>query len=208
MKSMPALSQLVNPKRSVAAPHKLSRRAIYLEWSRKIVISAMAVSALSLTACNKDPEPTSTATADITTATKQNLAELVGCYTVGYGEPAQIKVSRQGDSYIMQMKEPASAKRVWDTPEALEVLPISKVPEFFSIDTGNIDAMLGRPDRFLVLAHVKSAYANIDPLLDSEYLAYIYKGANTVYKVECDEVNTDILADPHANIVIEQVGEK
>jgi hypothetical protein len=204
---MPALSQLVNPKRSTTAPHKPSRRGMYFEWSRKIVVSAVAVSALSLTACNKDPEPTSAGTAD-TTATKQNLSELVGCYTVGYGEPAQIKVSQQGDDYIMQMKEPASAKRVWDTPEALEVLPISKVPEFFSIDANNIDAMLGRPDRFLVLAHVKSVYANIDPLLDSEYLAYIYKGANTVYKVECDEVKTDILADPHANIVIKQVGEE
>ena len=44
-----------------------------------------------------------------------------------------------------------------------------------------------------------------DPLLDSEYLAYIYRGANTIYRVECDDVNTDILANPHANIVIDNV---
>lgn len=204
---MPALSQLMNFKRSSVAPRNTNRRVRYFEGSRKIIISAVALSALSLTACNKDIETAGVGTSN-DKITTQNLAELVGCYTVAHDEPAQIKVSQQGDDYIMQMKEPASANRVWDDPEALEVLPISKVPEFFSIDASNIDAMLGRPDRFLVLAHVKSVYANIDPLLDSEYLAYIYKGANTVYKVECDEVNTDILADPHANIVIEQGDKK
>ena len=204
---MPALSQLVNFKRSSVAPRNSNRRTRYFEGSRKIIISALALSALSLTACNKDIETAGVGTSN-DKITTQNLGELLGCYTVAHDEPAQIKVSQQGEDYIMQMKEPASAKRVWDDPEALEVLPISKVPKFFSIDASNVYAMLGRPDRFLVLAHVKSVYANIDPLLDSEYLAYIYKGANTVYKVECDEVNTDILADPHANIVIEQVDKK
>ena len=204
---MPALSKLMNSVRSFATPYNDSHRTISLIGLRKILLSTIAVSALTLTACSQGPEKSAAVTTD-TQATTQNLTDLIGCYTVGYGEPAQIKVSENNGEYVMQMKEPASAKRVWDTPEALEVLPISKVREFFSIDANNIDAMLARPDRFLVLAHVKSVYANIDPLLDSEYLAYIYKGANTVYKVECDEVNTDILADPHANIVIEQVGEQ
>lgn len=203
---MPALSKLINSVRSSATPRNHSRSAAYLGWSRKILLSTVAVSALTLVACNQNPETPSVVNSD-TKGTAQNLKELIGCYTVGYGEPAQIKVSKDDGKYVMQMKEPASAKRVWDDPEVLEELPISKVREFFSIDANNIDAMLARPDRFLVLAHVKSVYANIDPLLDSEYLAYIYKGANTVYKIECDEVNTDILANPHANIVIEQVGE-
>ena len=56
-----------------------------------------------------------------------------------------------------------------------------------------------------MLAHVRPVYANIDPLLDSEYLSYIYRGANTIYRVECDEVNTDVLANPHADIVIDNV---
>ena len=107
----------------------------------------------------------------------------------------------------MQMKEPASSGRVWDTPEPLEAIENSEVPQFFSIDPDNIDAVIGRPDRVLVLAHAKPAYANIDPLLDSEYLSYIYRGANTIYQVACDEVNTDILANPHANIIIDNVNE-
>ena len=54
---------------------------------------------------------------------------------------------------------------------------------------------------------MKPVYTNIDPLLDSEYLSYIYRGANTIYRVECDDVNTDILANPHANIVIDNVND-
>jgi len=87
------------------------------------------------------------------------------------------------------------------------VLAKSDIPTYFSIDPATVDAVIGRPDRVLVLAHVKPVYANIDPLLDSEYLSYIYRGANTIYRVECDEVNTDILANPHANIVIDNVND-
>lgn len=135
-----------------------------------------------------------------------DLSVFAGCSTVSHDEPAQIKVSEQDGKWVMQMKEPASAKRVWDTPEPLEMFDKAQIPQFFSIDPDNIDAVIGRPDKVLVLAHIKPVYANIDPLLDSEYLSYIYKGANTIYRVECDEINTDILANPHANIVIDNVG--
>ncbi|OXL13311.1 hypothetical protein CAN34_13990, partial [Psychrobacter sp. DAB_AL32B] len=74
------------------------------------------------------------------------------CYTVSHDEPAQIKVSQQGGSWVMQMKEPASAKRVWDDAESLEVIENSDIPTFFSIDPDNVDAVIGRPDRVLVLA--------------------------------------------------------
>lgn len=163
----------------------------------------MAVScALFLTACNDGNMQ-----GDTKVEAAVDLSVFEGCYTVSSDEPAQIKVSQQGDSWVMQMKEPASAKRVWDNPEPLEVIANSDIPQFFSIDPDNVDAVIGRPDRVLVLAHVKPVYANIDPLLDSEYLSYIYRGANTIYRVECDDVNTDILANPHANIIIDNVNE-
>ena len=134
-----------------------------------------------------------------------SLQVFAGCYTVTHGEPAQIKVSQQADGWVMQMKEPARAHRVWDDPEPLQVIDKKQLGKYFSIDGSHVTAMLGRPDKVLVLAHVTDAYANIDPLLDSQFLAHIYQGANTIYKVDCDNTNTDILADPHANIVIEHV---
>lgn len=166
-----------------------------------LAIGSLIGSALFIAGCNN-----SDTTLDNEVASAQtDLSIFEGCYTVSYDEPAQIKVSEQAGTWVMQMKEPASANRVWDNAEPLEVLANSDIPKFFSIDPDNVDAAIARPDRVLVMAHVKSAYANIDPLLDSEYLSYIYKGANTIYRVECDEVNTDILADPHANIVIDNV---
>lgn len=167
----------------------------------QVVACIAASSILVLTACNDSDSSQSVQ------ETPADLSVFAGCYTVGYGEPAQIKVSQQANQWVMQMKEPASAKRVWDDAEPLEVIQKSDIPTFFSINPDNVDAVIGRPDRVLVLAHVKSAYANIDPLLDSEYLSYIYRGANTIYRVECDEVNTDILANPHANIVIDNVND-
>ena len=169
-----------------------------------LAASITACSALLLVGCDSTDNNSPTTTADSAVTAKPDLSIFAGCYTVSHDEPAQIKVSEQNGAWVMQMKEPASANRVWDTPEPLEVLNISDVPKYFSIDPNNIDAVIGRPDRVLVMAHVKTAYANIDPLLDSEYLSYIYKGANTIYRVECDEVNTDILANPHANIKLDK----
>ncbi|MGO2232413.1 hypothetical protein, partial [Psychrobacter sp.] len=163
------------------------------------LLLAMAVtSTVLLTACNDTQGSGDTVAAE-------DLTVFAGCYTVSHDEPAQIKVSQQDGAWIMQMKEPANASRVWDDPEPLELIENSDIPQFFSIDPDNVDAVIGRPDRVLVLAHVRPVYANIDPLLDSEYLSYIYRGANTIYRVECDEVNTDVLANPHADIVIDNV---
>ena len=164
----------------------------------------VACSVLFLMGCSDN---SSTALDNEMAETKVDLSIFEGCYTVSNDEPAQIKVSEQQGTWVMQMKEPASAKRVWDTPEPLEIVKNSEIPKFFSIDPNNVDAVIARPDRVLVLAHVKPVYANIDPLLDSEYLSYIYKGANTIYRVECDEINTDILANPHANLVVDNVNE-
>jgi len=172
-----------------------------------VAVCITASSALFLTGCNDTSTTSVDNNAANATATEPDLSVFEGCYTVSNDEPAQIKVSQQDGAWVMQMKEPASAKRVWDNPEPLEVLDNSQIPKYFSIDPDNIDAVIARPDRVLVMAHVKPVYANIDPLLDSEYLAYIYKGANTIYRLDCDEINTDILANPHANIVIDNVNE-
>lgn len=168
-----------------------------------LTVGIVVGSALFLSACNDSNTQTVTETVE----SAADLSIFEGCYTVSDDEPAQIKVSQQEGAWVMQMKEPASTKRVWDDAEPLEVIEKNDIPTFFSIDPDNVDAVIGRPDRVLVLAHVKSVYANIDPLLDSEYLSYIYRGANTIYRVECDEVNTDILANPHANIVIDNVND-
>jgi hypothetical protein len=167
-----------------------------------LMVCMTASSVLFLTACDSNSTQPDNEVVEKTV----DLAIFEGCYTVSNDEPAQIKVSQQAGTWVMQMKEPASANRVWDNPEPLEALNKSEIPKFFSIDPDNVDAVIGRPDRVMVLAHVKPVYANIDPLLDSEYLSYIYKGANTIYRVDCDDVNTDILANPHANIIIDNVG--
>lgn len=169
---------------------------------KTLMLTAVVGSMLSLTACND-----ADMIAETEVAAAIDLSVFEGCYTVSFDEPAQIKVSEQKGAWVMQMKEPASANRVWDSAEPLELVDSSEIPKFFSIDPDNVDAVIARPDRVLVLAHVKPVYANIDPLLDSEYLSYIYKGANTIYRVECDEINTDILADPHANITIDNANE-
>ena len=169
-----------------------------------LATSLTACSVLFLTSCS-DNNSTAADTKEVEPAVDLSIFE--GCYTVSSDEPAQIKVSEQQGVWVMQMKEPASAKRVWDTPEPLEIVKSSEIPKFFSIDPDNVDAVIARPDRVLVLAHVKPVYANIDPLLDSEYLSYIYKGSNTIYRVKCDEINTDILANPHANLVIDNVND-
>ena len=170
---------------------------------RTLMLSMAVGSAVLLSACADGSDAHDTKAE----AEAADMSVFAGCYTVSPDEPAQIRVSEQAGSWVMQMKEPASSGRVWDTPEALETIENSDIPQFFSIDPDNVDAVIGRPDRVLVLAHVKPAYATIDPLLDSEYLSYIYRGANTIYRVECDDINTDILANPHANIIIDNVNQ-
>lgn len=180
------------------------RPTIFYKKLMPLMAAVAASSMLLLSACN-DSSNTQVDDNDIETAVDLSVFE--GCYTVSHDEPAQIKVSQQNGAWVMQMKEPATSGRVWDSPEPLETIANSDIPTYFSIDPDNVDAVIGRPDRVLVLAHVKPVYANIDPLLDSEYLSYIYRGANTIYRVECDYVNTDILTNPHANIIIDNVNE-
>lgn len=136
-----------------------------------------------------------------------------GCYTVSHDEPPQIKISKQAQGLVMQMKEPKSANRVWDDPEPLEPMAVDTVSKYFSVGKKDVEAVIGRPDRVFVVAQVKQAYVNIDPTLDSPYLGYILQGANTIYKVECDETPADeLMQNPHSgredvgNITIKPAG--
>ncbi|WP_227430703.1 hypothetical protein [Psychrobacter sp. I-STPA6b] len=133
------------------------------------------------------------------------LQKFEGCYAVVHNSPAQIKISQQAGQWVMQMKEPARAKRVWDDPERLEVMDIKQAKSYFPMDIKHVTAMIGRPDKKLVLAQVSSAYQNTNPLVDSQFFVFIHQGENTIYQVPCDDVNMDLLATPQTNIVIEQV---
>lgn len=171
----------------------------------------VASTALGLTACDNSNDEQANTQAVEPIDTKSQLQQhadiFAGCYTVSHDEPAQIKVSLQQQGLVMQMKEPASANRVWDDPEPLNVLSLDEVPNYFSIDKKNTDALIGRPDKMFVVAHVKQAYANIDPLLDSQYLGYIVQGANTIFKVECDEVHSEELPEDMSNISVKPAGQ-
>ncbi|OOS19834.1 hypothetical protein B0682_07775 [Moraxella lincolnii] len=132
----------------------------------------------------------------VLTLSDSDVAQMfVGCYTISHDEPAQIKISTHAGKLVMQMKEPANANRVWDNPEPLEILTKKDVANYFAIDAKKLDAIIARPDKLMVLAKVQTSHANLDPLLDSEYLAYIYRGANTIYKVVCDDAPVDIVVD-------------
>lgn len=123
---------------------------------------------------------------------------LVGCYTVSHDEPAQIKISRNGTGYQMQMRRFNDPTQDWDNPEPLEVLTpahaddSAELPRYFDIKADEqryLQAVLARPDRVLVLAKVTDSFARLNPQFDSAYLAYIYRGSNTIYHVACEGAN-------------------
>lgn len=185
------------------------------------IYSALLLSgaALFVAACDKsdtsDPVVTNETASDALNSEqsiKQHADMFSGCYTVSQDEPAQIKISQQAQGLVMQMKEPKSANRVWDDPEALEPIALDQVSKYFSIDKNNVEGMIGRPDRVFVVAQVKQVYVNIDPTLDSPYLGSILQGSNTIYKVECDDTPAEELVEKPqqnkdvGNIVIKPAG--
>lgn len=122
-----------------------------------------------------------------------------GCYAFSLDEVSNIKISQQNNQWVMQMKEPESANRVWDTPEPLEPISHAELHKYFAVNASQIDTAIARPDRVLVMAHLKPSYVNLDPLIDSEYLAYVYKADVPIYHVNCDNTKVDIIGDAHAN---------
>lgn len=164
------------------------------------LVLGMSLMTMGCDSQNKQPQDNASNDLQATATTSDMAKAFEGCYTISHNEPAQIKISIDTDKFVMQMKEPASAKRIWDNPEPLEILTKNDVPNYFSIDADKVDAIIARPDKLMILAKVKSSYANLDPLLDSEYLAYIYRGANTIYQVACDDTNMEIVNAPKANV--------
>ena len=145
----------------------------------------------TLTACEK---PTQTST----TQQIQQGGEFVGCYTIDKAKPAQIKINHDNGVYTMQMKEPVGAKTIWDNPEPLDEMTIGDAWQFFGVnmlglEKSDLQAVIARPDKMMVLAQIKSASQNINPRLDSSYVVYIFRGANTIYQVACDDVPLDII---------------
>lgn len=161
-----------------------------MKFSIKAVVFLMGI---WLCACNQSPQTK----IEPTTQESTNSA-FIGCYTINYHTPAQIKISQQNNQYVMQMKEPTGAKSVWDTPEPLNVMDIDAAWDFFAVNALNlnksdIQAVLARPDKMMVLAHIKPASKNINPMLDSAFVVYIFRGSNTIYQVECDDTLVDIV---------------
>ncbi|ELA08928.1 hypothetical protein MOMA_00915 [Moraxella macacae 0408225] len=121
---------------------------------------------------------------------------LAGCYTVGYHEPAQIKINHQRsdnhDSYTMQMRIFNNPNQAWDTPTPLELLANDspEIQQYFDIKSGEsqyLEKVIARPDRIFVLGKITDGFANLNPQFDSSYLGFIYKGSNTIYKVACEK---------------------
>lgn len=143
-----------------------------------------AILSLLLVACNQEKPSLQ--------ASENSPIDFVGCYTINQQSPAQIKISQQEHGYVMQMKEPQGASAVWDKPERLEVLNVDSAWQFFAvnkldINNSDVEAVLARPDKMMVLAKIKSTSKNINPRLDSAFVVYIFRGSNTIYQVPCDD---------------------
>lgn len=139
---------------------------------------------LLLVACNQEKPSLQ--------ASENSPSDFVGCYTINQQSPAQIKISEQDGKYTMQMKEPQGASSVWDSPESLELVDVGSAWQFFAVNQldlnkSDVEAVLARPDKMMVLAKIKSASKNINPRLDSAFVVYIFRGSNTIYQVPCDD---------------------
>lgn len=151
---------------------------------------------LALTACNQ-----SAPIDDVAPDKANRQAKIfVGCYGVEKNGLAQIKISEQAGNFVMQMKEPDGAKTPWDSPEPLDEISIDKAWDYFgvnalSLEKSDIERVLARPDQMMILAKLKDASQNINPLLDAPYVVYIFKGANTIYQVSCDDEPVNIIKD-------------
>lgn len=152
----------------------------------KLTLPLMLV--LGMVACGDKGVQTKTQESSTNQAT-----DFTGCYTIKADTPAQIKISQADGQWVMQMKEPKGSATPWDKPEPLAPMDITKAWEFFGVntlklDSSDVEAVIARPDNMMLLAKVKTASKNVNPLLDSEFVVYIFRGSNTIYPVECDEI--------------------
>lgn len=153
-----------------------------------------------LTACNpQDGDKNLTHNSQNTSNQTDEADQLIGCYTVNKNTPAQIKISKQKNDYVMQMKEPKGAKTAWDKPEPLlKAASLEQGWEFFRVNSldftkDDTEAIIVRPDKRMALAKVKDASQNINPKLDSNFVIHIFGAVNTIYSVACDDTRMDIV---------------
>lgn len=128
--------------------------------------------------------------------------DLVGCYSIEKGVPAQIWVHRQTSGLVMQMKESASADSTWDLPEPLNELDLKSGWAYFqsnALDLSQKDlvSVVARPDGVLAIGRLKAAAANTNPYLDSHYVVNLLGAVNTIYQVDCDDVRVDLSGGFH-----------
>lgn len=164
----------------------------------QVGMAILCAFSLTLAACSKQQNHT-TASNDGQSKLSSALSQpadsndvFVGCYTVSHSEPAQIKIIKHGDNYAMQMREFNDPTKNWDKPEAMQVIASDSpdIQKYFDIKAGEnkyLEKVIARPDRVFVLAKITDSFANLNPQFDSPYLGYIYKGSNTVYKVDCEQ---------------------
>ncbi len=165
----------------------------------KSSVFLLSLSLFMLTACS-EPDPADNTVSQSQPHEDGQAAQFVGCYSIDKNLPAQIKISQRADGFVMQMKEPDQAKTPWDKPEPLDEISVDKAWEYFgvnalSLDKSDVESVLARPDEMMVLAKIKETSQNINPLLDSDYMVYIFKGANTIYQVPCDDKPLDIIKE-------------
>ncbi len=174
--------------------------------SIKSLVLVLPVLTLMLSACNpsqhSSQNPSGADDENIKSHQEQvdQTLHFVGCYSIDKNLPSQIKISQKAGQFVMQMKEPENAKTLWDAPEPLDEIDIDKAWDYFkvnalSLEKSDVQSALARPDAMMVLVKVKEASQNINPLLDSPYVVYIFKGANTIYQVPCDDKPLDIIKE-------------
>lgn len=158
-----------------------------------VMIGCLALT-VALAACGDKPVAT-TNTND--TAAASTPDTYVGCYTIEQNTPATIKISHDGEHYLMQMKEGADKAQTWDAPERLDQLSKGQGWRHFSTNSINLtDAdvaadVLARPDEVLALVRLHDTTANTNPMIDSGYAVALMGAVNTIYQVPCDDTRVE-----------------
>lgn len=157
----------------------MMKKQIIGQYIRRSLWFSVLCIGISLSACQK-PSPKSVQSSN------ESQDSLVGCYTVSHDEPAQIKISKNGNEYVMQMREFNDPNKNWDNPAPMQTLDKAEIQQYFNVEVDYVENVIARPDRMFVLAHLYDSYVSLNPHLDSNYLGFIYKGSNTIYKVACE----------------------
>lgn len=134
---------------------------------------------------------------DTTDQTTQNNANanpewvnaLAGCYAITPQGMERIKIEQYTISNKVQWgMQMGGVGMPWDDPEPLEIISAKQAEPYFKkfVEANELQGVLARPDRLLVLAKVSPSLKEINPQLDSEFLVYIYKDSNTIYSVSCE----------------------